>query len=267
MFHRSYDLSCIQDTLERTAVQNAINGVNLACSDMIDAWSYVERGTLLEDSHRTLGDHDIIPKIIFRNMSSDNHSGNSFSLTLATLQTIAQDYEGWRLTREQLNSIREGSTNFWNSWRNIKLTPYYRSMCSGGTCVSVGPILEDFLSLKSSRNEQYSEDREKIETELMNHIGHNLEDQINILEQIVSLENSPYCSEMLSVFKKRLVHRKMMERNDEILVEDALIQLSAAIDARSPVALRAALNPGWYSVKFHCSDIYKRATTLLEALS
>ena len=267
MFHRSYDLSCVQDTLERSGIQNAINGVNLACSDMVDAWSYVERGTLLEDSHRTLGDHDIIPKTIFATMDIDNHSGNSFSFTLSTLQTIAQDYDGWRLAREQLNSIREGSTNFWNSWRNIKLTPYYRSMCSGGTSVSVGPILEDFLSLKSSRNEPYSEERQKIETELMNHIGRDLDSQIHVLEQIVSLENSPYCLEMLSLLKKRLVHRKMMERNDEILVEDALIQLSAALDARSPVALRAALNPGWYSVKFHCSDIYKRASALLETLS
>lgn len=267
MFHRSYDLSCVQDTLERTGIQNAINGVNLACSEMVDAWLYVERGTLLEDSHRTLGDYDTIPKTIFAAMSSDNHSGNSFSLTLSTLHTIAQDYEGWRLARQQLNSIREGSTNFWNSWRNIKLTPYYRSMSAGGTCVSIGPILEDFLSLKASRNEPYSEDRQKIETELMNHIGQDLESQINILEEIVSLENSPYCSEMLSLLKKRLVQRKKMERNDEILVEDAMMQLSAAIDARSPLALKAALNPGWYSVKFQCSDLYKRAAVLLEALS
>lgn len=267
MFHRSYDLSCVQDTLERTGIQNAINGVNLACSDMVDAWLYVERGTLLEDSHRTLGEYDTIPKIIFANMSSENHNGNSFILTLSTLQTISQDYEGWRLAREQVNSIREGSINFWNSWRNIKLTPYYRSMSAGGSCVSIGPILEDFLSLKSSRNEPYSEDCQKIETELMNHIGNDLQGQINILEQIVSLENSPHCLHMLSLLKKRLVNRKMMERNDEILVEDAMRQLSAALDARSRVALMAALNPGWYSVKFQCSDLYKRATALLDALS
>jgi len=266
MFHRSYDLSCVQDISERTAIQNAINGVNLASSDMVDAWVYVERGTLLEDSHRTLGDYDTIPKTIFATMSSDNHSGNSFSLTLTTLQTIAQDYEGWRLQREQTNSIREGSTNFWNSWRNIKLTPYYRSMCAGGCIVSIGPILEDFLSLKASRNETYSIDREKIENELMNHLGQTIDDQIDILEQIVSLESSPHCSVLLANLKKRLTHRKAMERNDEILVDDALRQLNAAIDARSPQALRAALNPGWYSVKFQMTDIYKKGERLLAEL-
>jgi|Laugrespbdmm15sn_2_1035079.scaffolds.fasta_scaffold15552_2 hypothetical protein len=267
MFHRSYDLSCVQDIHEMTLIQTAINGVNLACSDMVDAWLYVERGSLLEDSHRTLGDHDIIPKTIFTTMDIDNHSGNSFSLTLSTLQTIAQDYEGWRLAREQFNSIIEGSTNFWNSWRNMKLTPYYRSVSGGGSVVSIGPILEDFLNLKASRNEPYSEDRQKIENELMNHLAHDIEDKIYILEQIVSLEPSPHCSELLELFKKRLAHKKMMERNDEILVEDALRQLSAAIDTRNPIALNSALNPGWYSVKFQCSDLYKRATSLMSSLN
>jgi len=267
MFHRFYDLSCIQDIHERTLVQTAINAVNLSCTDMVDAWLYVERGSLIEDSHRTLDHHDTIPKIIFAAMASDNHSGNSFSLTLTTLQTISQDYDGWRISREQTNSIKEGSTNFWNSWRNIKLTPYYRSMCAGGTSVSIGPILEDFLTLKASRNEPNSEDCYKIETELMNHVGRDIESQIYVLEQIISLEPSPYCSELLGLLKKRLVHRKMMERNDEILVEDALKHLTAAIDARSPVALESALNPGWYSVKFQCSDLYKRATDLMAKLS
>ena len=117
--------------------------------------------------------------------------------------------------------------------------------------------------MKSSRNEPYSEDRQKIENELMNHIGQTLETQVEILEQIVSQEVSPYCSELLELFKKRLAHKKMMERNDEILVEDALRHLSAAIDARSPVALRSALNPGWYSVKFHLSELYKKGSRLL----
>lgn len=267
MFHRSYDLSCIQDTLERTAVQTAINGVNMACSDMVDAWQYVERGSLVEDSYRTLGDHDIIPKAIFAAMEIDNHSGNSFRLTLSTLQTIAQDYEGWRLARQQVNSIREGSTNFWNSWRNMKLTPYYRSMSGGGSIVSIGPILEDFLSLKSSRNEPYSEDRQKIENELMNHIGQTIDRQVEILEQIVSQEASPYCSELMTTLKKRLDHKKLMERNDELFIEAAILQLSAAIEARSPVALRSALNPGWYSVKFHLSELYKKGSRLLAELS
>ena len=75
MFHRSYDISCISDIQERTYVQNAINGVNTACSEMVDAWLYVQRGFLLEDIHRTLDHHDHIPKTIFTAMSSDNFTG------------------------------------------------------------------------------------------------------------------------------------------------------------------------------------------------
>ena len=267
MFHRSYDLSCVQDIHERTLIQNAINGVNMACSDMVDAWIYVGGGSLLEDSHRALGDYDIIPKTIFAAMNSDNHSGNTFSLTLATLQTIAHDYESWRLAREQENSRREGSANFWNSWRNIKLIPYYRSMSGGGSRVNIGPILENFLSLKSSRNEQYSEECSNIETELMNHLGQGTQTQIDILTEIVSLEHSPYCSKLLTSMKKGLEHRLAMEKHDQALVEDAFRQLSSAVESRNPTALRAALNPGWYSAQFQNSEHHRNATSLLNELS
>lgn len=267
MFHRSYDISCISDVHERTLIQNAIHGVNTACSDMVDAWMYVEGGSLLEDSHRTLGDYDYIPKTIFAAMNSDNHSGNTFSLTLATLQTIAQDYESWRLAREQENSRREGSANFWNSWRNIRLVPYYLSMSAGGSRVNIGPILENFLSLKSSRNEQYSEECSKIETELINHLGQGTQSQIDILTEIVSLEDSPYCSNLLSSMKKGLEHRVAMEKRDQALVEDAFRQLSSAVESRNPIALKAALNPGWYSAQFQNSELYRKATSLLDELS
>jgi hypothetical protein len=266
MFHRSYDLSCVSDTRERVYIQNAINGVNLACSDSVDAWLYVERGHLLEDMHRSLGDHDHIPKTVFAAMMSDNHSGHSFSFTVSNLQSIAQDYEGWSLAKEQENSRREGSTNFWNSWRSIRLIPYYRSMAGGGSIVSVGPILENFLSLKASRNEQ-SDESSKIETELMNYLGQDLQRQIDILTDIVSLEDSPHCSQLLIQLKKRLDHKVSMEKRDETLVKDALIQLSSAIESRNPNALRAALNPGWYSVKFQNSELYKSATLLLSELT
>lgn len=267
MFHRSYNLSCVTDLNERTLIQNAINGVNAACSDMVDAWQYVEKGLLFQDISRTLGDHDHIPRTVFSAMNADNHSGNTFSLTVAMLQTISQDYEGWRIMREQENSRQEGSTNFWNSWRNIRLTPHYQSMCGGGSRVSIGPILENFLSLKASRNEGYSEERMKIEGELMNHLGDSLEDRVNILSQIVSLEASPHCSSLLNSLKKRLEYELQMSQQNDLRVNDAMAQLSAAIEARSPIALKAVLNPGWYSVKFHSSDLYKKGTALLSELS
>jgi hypothetical protein len=266
MFHRSYNLSCVSDIHERTCIQNAINGVNMACSDMVDAWLYVQQGSLLKDSHRSLGQHDHIPKTLFSAMASDNHSGHSFTFTLSTLQAIAIDYEGWVLLREQGNSRREDSINFWNSWRDMRLTPYYRAMCSGGSIVSIGPLLENFLSLKSSRNE-LSDETLKIETELMNHLGQDFQSQIDILTQIVSLEESPYCSQLLTQLKKRLEDQVSMEKRDEALVKDALTQLSSAIESRNPVALRAALNPGWYSVQFQNTELYRKATSLLSELS
>jgi hypothetical protein len=238
----------------------------MACSDMVDAWLYVERGSLLEDSHRTLGDYDTIPKAIFASMNSDNHSGNSFSLTLTTLQTISQDYEGWRIMREQENSRREGSTNFWNSWRNMRLIPYHRSMCAGGSRANIGPILENFLSLKSSRNE-YSDECFKIETELMNHLGQDIQSQLDILTEIVSLEDSPHCSQLLNSIKKRLEQQLSLEKHDQALVEGAFTQLSSAVESRNPIALRAALNPGWYSAQFQNSEHYRKATSLLTELS
>jgi hypothetical protein len=266
MFHRPYNLSCVSDIHERTCIQNAVNGVNTACSEMVDAWLYVEQGSLLQDINRSLGEHDHIPKTIFAAMASDNHSGNSFTFTLSTLQVIAQDYHGWFSAREQENSRREGSINFWNSWRSMKLTPYYRSMTGGGSAVSIGPLLENFLSLKSSRNE-HSDELFKIETEIMNHLGQDYQTQVDILTQIVSLEYSPFCSQLLIQLKKRLEDRLSMEKHDGALVKDALVYLSSAIESRNPTALRAALNPGWYSVQFQNSEQYRKATSLLSELS
>jgi hypothetical protein len=234
---------------------------------MVDAWLYVERGSLLEDNYRTLDHNDHIPKTIFAAMSSDNHSRNTFTFVISTLHAIAQDYEGWRLAREQENSRREGSANFWNSWRNIRLIPYYQSMSGGGSRVSIGPILENFLNLKSSRNESPSDESAKIETELMNYLGEDFQKQINILEQIVSIEDSPYCSQLLTQLKKKLEQRVLMEKRDEALVKDTLVQLSSAIESRNPTALRAALNPGWYSVRFQNTELYRTATSLLNELS
>lgn len=262
MFHRSYNLSCISDIHEKTYIENVIRGVNSACSDTVDAWLYVEQGRLVEDIHRSLGEYDYIPKAIFAAMASDNHSGHSFSFTICNLQEIAQNYESWSLIREQENSKREGSTNFWNSWRSIRLIPYYRSMTGGGSIVSIGPILENFLSIKSSRNEQ-SDECFKIENELMNHLGQDLQSQVDILTQIVSLEDTPHCSQLLVQLKKRLEHRLFVEKRDDTLVKDALIQLSSAIESRNPNALRAALNPGWYSVQFQNTELYRRGSSLL----
>ena len=140
------------------------------------------------------------------------------------------------------------------------------SISGGGSIVSIGPILEEFLSAKASRNEQ-SDECFKIESELMNHIGQDSQKQIDILTEIVSLSHSPYCSELLNTIKKRLAHRMASEKHNDVLVEEAVSQLYCAVESRNPVALRAALNPGWYSVNFQNIELYKVATKLLNDLS
>ena len=101
----------------------------------------------------------------------------------------------------------------------------------------------------------------------MNYLGQDSQTQIHILRQIVDLEDSPHCSQLLIQLKKRLDHRVSMEKRDEALVKDALTHLSCAIESRNPTALRDALNPGWYSVQFQNSELYKRANSLLSELT
>lgn len=266
MFKRSYDLSCVLSENERSYIQNAINGVNAACSETVDAWSYVERGNLSYDVKRLLGDHDHIPRTIFAAMEADLHSGFSASWTVSTLETIAQSYETWRIMREQENSRQEGSTNFWNAWRNMKLTPYY-SNSGNASRACIGAILEDFLSIKSFRNEGYSQIRDNIEKELMDYIGQNLEGQISVLSEIVSLEHSPHCSNLLTRLKRRHEEEVSRKENHDKMVKNALEQLSAAIESRNPTALKAALNPGWGSMAFNSSELYRIGSKLLSELS
>ena len=266
MFHRSYDISCIKDGGERLAVENAINGANAACSSSVDAWQYIQLGYLTNDLRRTLGSHDDIPNTIFNVMSQDNHSGLSMGHVVNTLQQIAQDYEGWRLLREHDNSRQEGSTNFWNTWRTMRLIPYYSSMSGGGSRASIGPILENFLYIKSARNEGPSEERDKLEFELMNHLGSDLESKIYVLNEIISMEPSPYCENLLQSFKKIHGQQKAIEQSNDLRVKESLQILSDAIDSKNPTALRAALNPGWYSVNFHTSDLYKKGSEFLAKL-
>lgn len=267
MFQRSYDLSCILDINERTSVQAAINGANAACSDTVDAWQYIELGHLINDLDRRLGTHDQIPQSVFTSVSVDNHSSISLANTILTLQSISQDYGTWRQMREEENSRNEGSTNFWNTWRNIRLIPYYQSMSAGGSRVNIGPILENFLFMRASRNEGYSDQRDRIYSELLDHLGQSLEDKISILSQIVTIEESPYCSELLVALKKSHNYQESLQDENDRVVQEALHTLACAIESRNPVALNAALHPSWYSVKFHATELYKNGFTLLSQIS
>ena len=58
-----------------------------------------------------------------------------------------------------------------------------------------------------------------------------------------------------------------MKNNHDKMVKNALDQLSAAIESRNPIALKAALNPGWGSMAFQNSELYRIGSKLLSELS
>jgi hypothetical protein len=149
----------------------------------------------------------------------------------------------------------------------MKLLPYYTSGAAGASRASIGPILENFLNIKNSRNEIYSDTVDVLERELMAHLGQDIQQQISVLTEILSVDTYPYCSNLLNTLKKRHSHAQSMEVYNNNLVDDSLLQLSAAIESKNPVALRAALNPPWYSVKFHTHSLYLKGSELLSTLS
>jgi hypothetical protein len=266
MFHRSYDLSCILDITEKRHVQNAINGTNAACSNTVDAWLYVQQGLLSQDYNKILGNNDYIPKTILAMMEQDNHSSASLAHIILILQEIAQDYDLWRVTREHENSSKENSNNFWNSWRNAVLIPYY-SRTPNASRASIGPILEEYLSLKLIRTHENMNDIGKLEQELMNYIGQDIKTRVDTLSQIVELQSFPHCSELLNTLRKRLDQQVSLKKYNENIIKDGFTQLSFAIESRNPIALKATLNPAWYSVEFHSSELYKNASKLLSELT
>jgi hypothetical protein len=136
-------------------------------------------------------------------------------------------------------------------------------MAGGGSIVSIGPILENFLFLKATRGGNCSE----IERELLNHLGNNLTDKINILTQVVLLNNGPYTSKLLDSLKSSLTREKNRLEHNDSLIEDATRQLTMAIESRNKIALEAALYPSWYHIRFHNTQIYREGEALLRELS
>jgi len=264
-FHRFYDISCILNDNERICLEHAIDGVNLACTETVDAWSYIQLGNLKGDLCRQLNDYDLIPKAIFKAMEQDVHLGYSIGSTVMSLTAIAENYELWRQSREQENSIIEESINFWNSWKTNTLVPYYNSSARG-TVYSIGPILEDFFRVRSQRIEYCSNLSSSIEKELSDLLGNSLEEKVSVLKRIVSMGPFPFTQAYYSQLKKRLGNQLDAEVYTVKEIHKAFQALLLAVESRNPSALEAALYPGWYSVAFHLSPLYKDAKELLTAL-
>ena len=266
MFHRSYDISCILDNSLRTHVQNAINGVNKACTDTVDAWIYVEQGYIMNDLNRTLHYNDHIPRTVFGEMAAAQPSVTSISYAITTLISIAQGYLTWQLQCQQETSRNEEISRFWASWKVNRLYPYYNASSGGGSRAGIIPILEEFYSLRSSRNDGISDELQVLEGQLLSSLGSTINERINVLEQI-PLESYCYCKPLLQNYKKRITQTLDQVEHNGTQITAAMSHLRVAMESRNPLAISAALNPEWYSVDYHNSDLYKEAEALLTQIS
>jgi len=266
MFHRNYDLSSILDNSERIYVQTSIDGVNEACTTMVDAWMYVEQGRLIQDLQRELGDHDLIPKTVFNNMRKDMHSGSSMAFTIRALTEIAQDYQGWRISREEANSRREEATRFWAQWRTDTLVPFNLGLCGGAPVTTIGPTLENFLFLRENRSDRYTSDCQNLYLEILNYLGTCDEQRVEVLTDIFTTHGGNYTMDLLNTLKNSLGHKAIIKENIKQCILTANRQLEAAIESGNPTALTAALNPGFYYAEFHNSELYARGQTILNGL-
>jgi hypothetical protein len=146
------------------------------------------------------------------------------------------------------------------------LYPYYNSSVAGGSRAGIIPILDEFYSLRTSRNDGVSDDLEALEAQLLSSLGSTIDERVNVLEQI-PLEPYCYCKPLLQNYKKRITEKVSQVQHSAGQVMEAMMHLRLAMESRNPVALRAALNPEWYSLEYHTSDLYNEAQTLLTQLS
>jgi hypothetical protein len=100
----------------------------------------------------------------------------------------------------------------------------------------------------------------------MNLIGNSLEEKIETLEQIIKNTDNSF---IISFYNNLLIQKEsQVNEMGQYLnsIKDALRILECAIESKNPVAIHAALNPGWTSVEFMSSSEYKTATELLKTL-
>ena len=267
-FQRSYDISCVYDNLELKFLQNAIDAINLACTSSIDAWKYVESKEILLDYNRTFDHTDKMKYTIFTHMEIVGHSGSSISSTIHILVSLVTDYEGWRRRVEERRAIIDEDNRRLETWRHHVLVPYYQSMSGGGSRLTVGPILADFLRLKNDLGNRYLPTVIKTENELKNLLGNNDNDRLSILQDIIdttsqSEELISYKNNLLSIIEREV----QMENSHHNMINSQIPILRAAIESRNPIALDAALNPGWASLRLFETNEYREAQALLHLLT
>jgi len=256
---RFFDISFINDEKQRRSLQNAIDGVNMACSDNLDAWLYVTQGYIFNDMKKLLRSSDSVPITIFNNMEQDSHNEESLYQTISDLCSISNDYESWKSVYNQKISLLEDSRNFWNIWRTSVLSEHYKIIY---TKEMMGNLLNDFLILKYQRNDTPSD----LEKEIIDRLGQTLQEKIDTLENILKNTNTP----SIRSYYSQLLLQKEDDMNEiqhySYTIKEALRILEDAIQSKNPVAIQAALNPGWTSLEFISSNQYKNAINFLNGL-
>uniref|UniRef100_A0A6C0AM99 Uncharacterized protein n=1 Tax=viral metagenome TaxID=1070528 RepID=A0A6C0AM99_9ZZZZ len=267
-FQRHYDISCVTNELDRSLIQNAIDAVNLACSQEIDAWLYVETRGILSDYTRTIDSSDTMKNTIFNHMHKIGHSGPSVTYTIHSLVSLATEYSEWRRRIEEHTSREEGDNQLLNNWRQNVLVPYYISMSGGGCRSSVGPILQQFLELKASFQCRYLPIINNTEKELINLLGNTDNDRLSLLEDIIKdVCDSQELRLLANSIRRRIYHVKQGEEYYSGMLYSQKSILRGAIESKNPVALKAAMNPGWTSLSLLESNEYIEAQELLGRLS
>jgi hypothetical protein len=198
-------------------------------------------------------------------MRIDNPSISYIFTAINTLVSISQDYLTWQIQCQQENTKSEDISRFWTSWKANRLHPYYSASSGGGSRAGIIPLLEEFYSTRSSRADGVSEELEALENQLLSCLGSTLSERIMTLEQI-PLDIYPSSNSLLKAYKKRITETVTEKDHNVAQIMEATYILRAAMESRNPVALRAALNPGWYSVGYHTSDLYREAEALLTQL-
>lgn len=265
-FHRSYDISCLTNELARSCLQNAIDAVNLACSPEKNAWDYIESREILSDYTRAYYTTDSMKAVLYAHMGRVGHTPDSLEHTINTLVSVVTDYSNWRRECEEENSKLEGDIRTLDRWRQDNLIPYHRSMSGGGNRASVGPILDAFLSLKDTLDWQHSPSALSIEEELNNLLGSTDEGRLEILTEILQNYNTLNIAKYKDRLQRKIDYETKNGSYHTILVNEQIPILRGAIESRNPGALRAALNPGWSSVRLEQLKEYKEARQLLDSL-
>jgi len=268
-YKRTYDISCVYDPLLRNGLENAIEAINLACTSETNAWSYVESKEIFQDYNRTIDSSDTMKNTIFEHMKLAGHSGSSIVYTLNHLVSLTTDYPRWRRENEEENSKIENEKYILNSFRQNRLIPHYRSMSGGGSIrTAAGPLVSEFLEIRERLYYSWLPEVSTTFKEVTDLLGITPQEKLDVLDDIL---NNVYSSTQLITYRNSIYNsletEKRMDTLHTRMLQEQITILKAAIESRNPTALKAALNPGWGSMRFIELKEYKYAQGLLEELT